>query len=219
MNGVHDMGGMHGMGPLAYEADEPVFHAEWEARAFALTLAMAAWGKWNLDTSRHARERIAPADYLRFSYYEKWIAGLTDLMLRAEMITPAELESGRPNPGSAKAQPPLTADKVPVILATGAPSTRASAAAPRFTPGDAVRARNMHPLGHTRLPRYARGKSGVILRDHGVHVLPDANALARGEQPQHLYSVRFTARELWGDAAAPKDTVTLDLWELYLEPA
>jgi len=219
MNGIHDMGGMHNMGPILRERDEPVFHAPWEGRALALTLAVAALRKWNLDASRHARERVPPAEYLRSTYYEIWTAGLIDLMVRHGLVTQAELDSGRPAPGSARASPPLTAEKVAGSLARGDPATRNVALAPRFKPGDRVRARNIHPTGHTRLPRYARGKLGIILRDHGVHVLPDSNAHFLGENPQHLYSVRFAARELWGEAAAPRDSVHLDLWDHHLEPA
>jgi len=219
MNSVHDMGGMHGMGPIEQERDEPVFHAPWEGRALALTIAMGAWRKWNIDASRHARERIPGADYLRMTYYEKWIAGLVTLMREVGLVTPAELESGHPLPGSAKAIPPLRAEQVPVVLAKGAPVTRDVPAVARFKPGDRVRARNIHPVGHTRLPRYARGRLGTIACDHGVHVFPDSNAHFRGEKPQHLYSVRFAARELWGEAAAPRDAVYVDLWDDHLEPA
>jgi nitrile hydratase subunit beta len=219
MNGVHDMGGMHGMGPLDYETDEPVFHTPWEAHALALTVAMAASGKWNIDAMRHARERIPPAEYLRYTYYEKWIAALADLMVERGLVTPAEIASGRPAAGAKKATPPLTADRVADVFAKGSPASRDVALAPRFKPGDAIRTRNINPAGHTRLPRYARGKEGVVVRDHGVHVLPDTNAHFRGEHPQHLYSIRFAARELWGEDAAPRDLVHLDLWEIYLEPA
>src|SRR3984893_8127242 len=135
MNGVHDMGGMHGMGPIEYERNEPVFHTRWEARAFALTLAMGAWRKWNIDASRHSRELIPPAEYLRMSYYEKWIAGLVELSLRAGLITCEEVESGIPAKGSSKATPPLTADKVAKTLAKGGPASRDVAVAPRFQVG------------------------------------------------------------------------------------
>jgi nitrile hydratase beta subunit len=217
MNSVHDMGGMHGMGPIEYEVNEPVFHSRWEARAFALTLAMGAWRKWNIDASRHSRELIPAADYLRMSYYEKWIAGLVELAIKSGLITRAEIESGRPSGG--KAIPPLTADKVARTLAKGGPASRDVVVAPRFQVGQRVRARNIHPAGHTRLPRYARGKLGAIDRDHGVHVFPDTNAHFLGENPQHVYSVRFAARELWGEQASPRDAVYIDLWDDHLDPA
>ena len=112
MNGVHDMGGMHGLGPIQNEKDEPVFHERWEARTFALTLVMAAWRKWTLDGSRHERELIPAAEYLRMSYYEKWLAALVELLVKSSLVTDAEVESGKPAPSSPKAIPPLTADKV-----------------------------------------------------------------------------------------------------------
>jgi nitrile hydratase beta subunit len=219
MNGVHDMGGMHGMGPIEYERDEPVFHARWEARALALMLAMGAWRKWNIDASRHSRELIPPADYLRMSYYEKWIEGLVELSIKAGLIARAEIETGCPAPDSAKATPPLTAANVASTLSKGGPSSRDVAVAPRFQVGQRVRARNIHPAGHTRLPRYARSKLGAIDRDHGVHVFPDTNAHFLGEKPQHVYSVRFAARELWGEQASPRDAVYIDLWDDHLDPA
>jgi nitrile hydratase beta subunit len=219
MNGVHDMGGMQGFGSIANEPNEPLFHAPWERRALALTVVTAAWRKWNIDAMRHARERIPAAEYLRSSYYEKWIAGLVDMMVQTGLVTQAEIESGHPAPGSVKAVPPLAAKDVPDMLAKGTPTERDVPVAPRFKTGDAVRARNINPTGHTRLPRYARGKQGVVVRDHGVHVFADTNAHFLGEKPQHLYSVRFAARDLWGETAAPRDGVHIDLWDDHLEPA
>ena len=219
MNGVHDMGGMHGMGPVVYEKDEPVFHAPWEARAYALNRAMGAWGKWNIDASRHQIELIPPAEYLRMSYYEKWMTRLAELMVKHGLVTRAELESGKPAPGSSKATPPLTAEMVGQTLGRGVPTGRDVPAAPRFKPGQRVRARNIHPAGHTRLPRYARGKLGTVARDHGVFVFPDTNAHFLGEKPQHVYSVRFAALELWGEKAGRRDAVYVDLWDDHLEPA
>jgi nitrile hydratase subunit beta len=219
MNGVHDMGGMHGMGPLVEKQNEPVFHDEWEGRIFALNRAMGAWRKWNLDASRHSRELIPPAEYLRMSYYERWLAGLVELMVQSGLTTRAEIVCGVPAPESVKAVPMLMADEVASLVANGAPASRNVNVAANFQVGQQVRARNTHPAGHTRLPRYARGKSGTILRDHGVFVFPDTNAHFLGEKPQHVYSVRFRARELWGAQAGEKDSVHLDLWDDYLEPA
>ncbi len=219
MNGVHDMGGMHGMGPIPYEKNEPVFHARWEGRAFALNLAMQAWRKWNIDARRYEKELLPAAEYLRMSYYETWTARLVELLVKSGLVTRAEVESGRPAPGSPKATPPLTADKVPSMLRNGALASRDVPIVPRFQAGQLVRARNMHPTGHTRLPRYTRGKLGTIDLDHGVYVFPDTNAQFLGEKPQHVYSVRFAARELWGEQAAPRDAVYVDLWDDYLEPA
>jgi nitrile hydratase len=217
MNGVHDMGGMHGMGPIEHEKNEPVFHASWEARVFALNRALGAWRKWNLDASRHSRELIPPAEYLRMSYYEKWLEGLVELAVQHGLVTRAELQTGLP--ASPKTTPPLTVDGMLRLVSAGAPATRNVAIEPRFNLGQRVRARNIHPTGHTRLPRYARGKQGVILRDHGVFVFPDSNAHFKGEKPQHLYSVRFAARDLWGTQAAPHDSVCIDMWDDYLDRA
>jgi nitrile hydratase len=209
LNGVHDMGGMHGLGPIAPDPDEPLFHAEWEARVLALTIAMGAWGRWNIDASRHARERIPGPDYLAMTYYEKWLAGLITVMNETGLTPAAD---------TAKSTPPLTADQVPAMLKRKGPTLRELDAPAKFKVGDRVRARNLNPAGHTRLPRYVRGHVGVIERRHGPHVLPDANAHFRGECPEHLYGVRFSGAELWG-AERSHDSVHVDLWESYLEPA
>jgi nitrile hydratase len=217
MNGVHDMGGMHGMGPIQPEPDEPVFHARWEARAFALVRAMGAFGRWNIDASRHQRELIPPAEQLRMSYYERWLTGLTMLLLRHGFISAEELASGKAAPGDATQTPALTAQSVPAFVAQGSPASRKSASPPRFQPGQPVRARNLNPTGHTRLPRYVRGKTGAINRAHGVFVFPDTHAHFLGEKPQHLYSVRFEAEELWGAHSTAPGAVYVDLWEDYLD--
>lgn len=219
MNGIHDLGGMQDMGPVRHEKTEPVFHESWEGRVFALNRAASAWRKWNIDASRFQRELIPPAQYLQMSYYERWLQALIELLLKSGLITPAELETGQPSSGSLKLTPPLSADRVGAWLAHGAPANRDVASQARFQVGQSVRTRNMHPEGHTRLPRYARGRYGTVLRAHGVFVYPDTHALFQGEQPQHLYSVRFNAQELWGAQAKPRDSIHLDLWESYLEPA
>ena len=219
MNGVHDMGGMHGMGPIEYEKNEPVFHHRWEARVFAMNMAVRGGGKTNIDAGRYRIEVIPAAEYLRMSYYEKWTSRLESLLINAGLVTREEIESGKPAPGSHRSTPLLTATKVPGLLRSGALSSRNISVERRFEVGQKVRARNINPTGHTRLPRYARGRSGVIDRHHGVYVFPDTNAMLQGENPQHLYSVRFTARELWGDKASPRDSVYLDMWDDYLEPA
>jgi nitrile hydratase subunit beta len=219
MNGVHDMGGMQCMGPVAYEKNEPVFHARWEGRVQALYIAMGAWRKWNIDASRHERNLIPPIEYLRNSYYENSLAQLLGLLIKRGVVTPEEIESGVPAPGSAKATPALTADAALPRLAMGTVTSRDLHVDPRLKVGQRVRARNINPVGHTRLPRYARGKLGTIERDHGVFVFPDTNAQFLGEKPQHVYSVCFVARELWGEQAVPQDSVYVDLWDDYLEPA
>jgi len=219
MNGIHDMGGMHGMGPVCRETGEPVFHEAWEGRVFALSFAVRAWRKWNIDAGRYEIELIPPADYLRMSYYERWLARLVQLMIKRGLVTREEVEAGRSAAGSPKAEPPLTAERVPTMVRSGALASRDVPVSARFEVNQRVRARTMHPAGHTRLPRYVRGKIGTVERDHGIYVFPDTNALFLGENPQHVYSVRFAARELWGNQASPRDAVYLDLWDDYLEPA
>jgi nitrile hydratase subunit beta len=218
MNGIHDMGGMQDMGPIHYEKNEPVFHMPWEGRSFALNLATATWNKWNIDARRHQIELIPPADYLRMSYYERWTERLVELLVKSGLVTREEIESGKAARGSPKATPQLTADRV-TVFGSGGLASRNVPVTPRFKVGERVRARNINPMGHTRLPRYARGKLGTIYLDHGVYVFPDTNAHFLGEEPQHVYSVRFAARELWGEQAPQRDTVYADMWDDYLEPA
>ena len=219
MNGIHDMGGMHGMGPVVAETHEPVFHARWEGRLFALRRAAGAWRRWNIDAMRHAVERVPPVPHLAASYYARQYLGFVTILVERGLVTGSEIESGRAAPGEPRLVPPLRADHVPAMVASGAPTRRAVDAAPAFAIGQTVCARELHPQGHTRLPRYARGRAGTVVRDHGVFVLPDTNAHFLGEQPQHLYQVRFAARELWGETASPSDAIYLDLWEGYLEPS
>jgi len=219
VNGVHDMGGMQDMGPVSRETDEPVFHAEWEGRVFALNRAAAAGGKWNLDASRYQIEVIPPAEYLRMSYYERWHQRLVELLIKSGMVTRAEIESGKPAPGSARETPVMNIGDYSSVFAPANPARPQAEVAPRFSVGQHVRARNINPLHHTRLPRYARGKQGTVDRDHGIYIFPDTNAHFGGENPQHVYSVRFGARELWGDQASARDSVYLDMWDDYLDLA
>ena len=219
MNGVHDMGGQQDMGPVVYEKDEPVFHASWEARIYALNRAMRTLRKWSLDTDRHALELMSPLDYLRMSYYERWVYRLEAQVVQYGLVSREEIESGQPAPGSTKASPPLTLATSDRWLDRGIASSADPEVRPLFEVSQRVRARNINPTGHTRLPRYARGKTGVIVRDHGVYLFPDSNAHFEGEKRQHVYSVRFAARELWGASASPRDSVHLDLWDDYLERA
>jgi nitrile hydratase beta subunit len=219
MNGVHDMGGQQDMGPVVFEKDEPVFHASWEARIYALNRAMRALRKWSLDTDRHALELMSAVDYLRMSYYERWLYRLEAQVVQYGLVSREEFESGQPAPGSTKASPPLTLATSDRWLDRGIASSDDPRVRPSFKVSQRVRARNINPTGHTRLPRYARGKTGVIARDHGVYLFPDSNAHFQGEKRQHVYSVRFAARELWGASASPRDSVHLDLWDDYLERA
>ena len=218
MNGIHDMGGMQGMGRIQQEENEPAFHAIWEGRVHAIERAMRAWDKWNIDASRYGIEMLPPVDYLRMSYYEKWLARTTELLVARGLASREEIESGKAAAGSKKETPALSAAAARAIATDRGNFLRPEADAKAgFEVGRQVRARNMNPTGHTRLPRYARGKRGEIARCYGIFVFPDTNAHFLGEQPQHLYSVRFAARELWGDDASPRDSVYVDLWDSYLE--
>jgi nitrile hydratase subunit beta len=215
VNGVHDMGGMHGLGAIAPEADEPVFHHDWERRVHALVIASPTRG--NIDAGRHQRELIPGPEYLRMTYYEKWFTALTEMLLQGGAVRPEELASGAPDPAALKATPRLAPEAVGPALSRSGSYLREITGAPAFKAGDKVRARNLSPTGHTRLPRYVRGRQGVIERCHGAHVFPDSHAHGAGEDSRPLYTVRFTARELWGPDAAERDSVSLDLWEPYLE--
>ena len=213
MNGIHDMGGMHGFGPVSPEADEPVFHHSWEGRVLAMTFSMSPWARGrDWPSFRFVLESLPPADYLRMSYYERWHAMNVSRLLGSDLLTEAEIASGRADPDRAKPQlmdqpsdAPNEASEIEVE--------------PGFRVGDPVRARNVNPRGHTRLPRYVRGKVGTVIRDHGLFDLQDTDEAGQrlGGPPEHVYSVRFAARELWGDGASGREWVSVDLWEQYLE--
>ena len=221
MNGPHDLGGQDGLGPIRPESEhyEPVFHVSWERRVFALTLAAGASGQWNLDQSRHARERQHPISYLSHSYYENWLAGLETLLLENNMVTPNELASGiTGSPPDPNRSPPLQATDVASALHRGKSVQMPIDRPARFHVGENVRVINNHPRGHTRAPRYTRGRTGLIRAHHGAHVFPDQHAI--GEKVgEPLYSVEFTSRELWGTGGNPLDTILVDLFEPYLEHA
>ena len=223
MTGVHDMGGQQCYGPVVAPADEPLFHADWERRALALTLAMGASGQWNIDLSRKARESRPPAQYLGSSYYEIWIRALEVLLLERGLVTEAELRCGMAQAPGKPLLLVLRAPEVAAALAQGSPTERPAKGAARFRTGDHVLARNLPPGGHTRLPRYVRGHVGTIGLVHGTHLFADTHA-ARPEPPfdttaHWLYSVVFDACELWGPQAAPGTRISIDAWEPYLEPA
>lgn len=218
------MGGRFGDGPVTPEPQGIPQLGDWQARALALTLACGALGKWNIDISRHARERLSPKDYVRFSYFEKWIAALADLLVETGVLSEADLKGEGAEVQHKLAQQALKAEEVAGVLASGGPADRDSEIKPRFKPGQAVRAR--HPGdsqlvegGHTRLPAYVTGALGYVERLHGSFVLPDSNAHGLGEAPEPLYAVRFAARALWSHPEHPLDQVVLDLWQSYLEPA
>jgi nitrile hydratase len=217
MNGAQDMGGQMGFGPVVPEPDEPPFHAEWEKRALAVTLACGAMGHWSIDASRHARETLPPLDYLSSSYYEIWIKALEKLLGSEGFVSGDELRAGRALTPPRTPNRVLHADEVAAALARGSPSERPATAPARFAVGDRVRTANDHPAGHTRVPRYARGRLGRIEQVHGVHVFPGSSAHGLGEQPQWLYTVAFDGGELWGRAADPRLTVSIDAWESALQ--
>ena len=218
MNSIHDMGGMHGLGPIVYERSEPVFHARWEARVAALFSAMGAWGRWTADALRFRIESMPADEYLRASYYERWLAALTEISIESGLISTTELETGKPDQRIAKQTPALTLDQARTSLTRNREWSRPEPAPARFRRGDTVRARNIHPKAHTRLPRYVRGHSGRVECLHGCHVFPDSVVLGKGEDPQWLYTVCFEGRELWGDTAEPGLVVSIDAFEPYLEP-
>lgn len=218
MNGPHDLGGLHGFGPVAPEVNEPYFHAEWEKRALGVTLSCGAFGAWTIDESRHARENIPPATYLAASYYEIWIRALETLLQRHGFVSGAELAQGRMLEKGTPPKRVLTAEMVPAVLARGGPCDRPLDTAPRFAAGAHVRTRNFNPATHTRLPRYARGKIGVVETVQGAFVFPDDSAHGKGENPQWIYTVVFDGAEIWGEGAATGLTVSIDAWESYLEP-
>jgi nitrile hydratase len=219
MNGPQDMGGLQGFGPVVPEADEPVFHGRWEERALAMTLACGMLGQWNIDMSRSARETMPPADYLRSTYYQIWLHGLSKLLVAKGLVTADELAAGEaraPRRADVRAAP--NAQDACAIVARGVSAERPLATAPRFSVGQRVRAKKMNPQGHTRLPRYVRGCLGTIELLHGGHVFPDTHAQGLPDA-QHLYTVVFAGREIWGPEADPTLSVSVDAWESYLEAA
>lgn len=213
MNGIHDLGGMHGFGPVAVERDEPVFHGRWEGRVLGMVYQMVGFGRLNIDAFRHGIERTPPVDYLRLGYYGRWLASLERILVERGVLAPREVDARCA--GTTVAPPP--SPTLPDTMA--GPFERTLERAPRFQVGDRVRVRVASPAGHTRLPRYVAGRRGIVTRRHAAYVYPDTNAHDRGEDPQHLYNVRFDATELWGDAGEAGAHLHLDLFEPYLESA
>lgn len=218
MNGAQDMGGVMGFGPVHPEPDEPVFHAEWEKRVLGMTLALSVPGGWSIDQMRHARENQPPGEYLSKTYYEIWFSGLTRVLQERGFIAHDELEAGKALHTAKPVARILKPEDAAALLSKGSNYERPVPAPAQFKPGDTVRARNMHPTGHTRLPRYVRGHTGTVTHVRGAHVFPDASAAGHHGVGQWLYTVRFAGRELWGEAADPTVTVSVDAWESYLEP-
>ena len=218
MNGLHDMGGMHGFGRVEPEPNEPVFHAEWEGHTLAITRAMGYTGVWTIDQTRAGIEELPPDIYLSSSYYKKWALRLENLVVALGLAGADELKAGHASrPGKALKRK-LTVADVPDSLTRGSFARPAPSPA-RFKPGDRVRTKNIHPATHTRLPRYTRGRVGVVEALRGCHVFPDTVAIGKGEDPQWLYTVLFDGGELWGDSAEPSLKVSIEAFEPYLEPA
>jgi len=218
MDGIHDMGGMHGFGKVEPEPDEPVFHSQWEGRTLALNRAMGYTGIWTIDQTRAGIEALPPAVYLSSSYYRKWELRLENMIVALGLAGADELQAGHALRPGKTLKRKLEAANVPNTLTRGSFARPAPAPA-RFKPGDRVRTKNIHPATHTRLPRYARGKLGVVEALRGCHVYPDAVAIGQGEDPQWLYTVLFDGRELWGEASDPTLKVSIEAFEPYLEPA
>ena len=215
---VHDMGGMDGFGKVEPEANEPVFHAPWEGRVLAMQRAMGYAGAWNIDMSRSSQEQLPPATYLTVSYYKRWALGMEHNLLTRGLADAEELRSGHARGAGKNLRRKLTTDEVAKSLTRGSFGRQPPAPA-RFAPGDRVRAKNIHPPTHTRLPRYVRGHVGTVDRVHGAHVFPYSAALDKGENPQWLYTVVFDGAELWGPDADPTSKVSVDAFEPYLEKA
>jgi nitrile hydratase subunit beta len=218
MDGIHDMGGMHGFGKVEPEPNEPVFHAAWEAHCLALNRAMGYTGIWTIDQTRAGIEELPPDIYLTSSYYKKWALRLENLVIARDLVGADEIKAGHALRPGKLLKRKLAAADVPNTLTRGSYS-RPAEAPPRFVPGDRVRTKNIHPATHTRLPRYARDKTGVIEAIRGCHVFPDTAAVGQGENPQWLYTVLFEGCELWGDGAEPSLKVSIEAFEPYLEPA
>lgn len=220
MDGIHDMGGMQGFGEVPVEEDY-IFRSDWQRRAFALVEALAWAAPYNTDQHRHAVERVPPLDYLRQDYFENWIAATETLLKEAGLVDQAELDSGAKRFDiDREAHKAVGPDEIVAGTRAGAELAFPGDSQPaRFTQGQSVRVTDRPSARHTRVPRYVRGKIGRVVRDEGVFQFADAMAAAEGPAPQHCYSVVFSAQDLWGEAAEAEDTVCVDLWESYLEPA
>jgi len=216
MNGVHDLGGMDGFGAVVREPDEPVFHSEWERRMFALALSAMAARCFNVDEFRRTIERIPPVQYLTASYYERWLYAVEALLAEKGIISRDDLEGAMR--GQVERGMQLATARVESAARMHLRTPDHRARKPRFRIGEHVFTKNINPPGHTRMPRYTRGKRGIIRYDWGVFVFPDSRAHGLGRNPQHCYGVEFKGRELWGQDHPVRERIYLDLWEDYLEP-
>ena len=218
-NSIHDMGGMHGFGAVTQAPNEPIFHEEWEARICGMLLASLGLFGVSLDNVRSRMELIPPGAYLKTPYYAKWVMALENLVTEKGIATQSELEALARGEEIAleKDMQPIPTDGLLAFISTGATAARQIESKPLFALGDTVRARNLNSMGHTRLPRYVRGKLGTIIADCGGQIYPEVSARLEGDGPERLYSIKFSARELWVLGANINDTVCVDLWEPYLE--
>jgi len=217
MDGVHDMGGMDNFGPIIREENEPAFHHEWERKVFTHMIALMGSGYFSVDEVRRYTEQIPPIQYLASSYYEKWLESLISILVDKNVITAEEMESGKSLRTDGTALPPLPKEGAEFVTSNPVPAFQELDQAPKFVVGDKITTKVMHPETFTRLPRYARGKQGTIEKTYGAFLFPDSNAYGIEEAPQYNYSVRFSARELWGEDAPPKDALYIDLFESYME--
>lgn len=218
MNGIHDMGGMDNFGPVVAEENEPVFHDDWERTIFALTLAVFPAGYCKVDEMRRTTENIPPATYLQARYYEKWLYALEMIALEKDILTSEELEKGESiRKEGGNLLPPVPPEMIEFAMTNPLPVNLDMDIPAKFKAGDQIIAKNMHPLHHTRIPRYIRGRRGVVVEDHGIFLLADTNAHDGPDKPQHVYTVRFMARELWGEDAAAKDSLCIDLHDDYMD--
>ncbi len=216
-NSIHDMGGMHGFGPVEAEANEPVFHAPWEGRVLALQRAMGFTRLWTIDGGRASIENLAPLTYLSSSYYKRWFLGLERRLVAHGLVGEDEIAAGRALRPGIRLNRKMTAGDAKAARSSG--FARPAPAPARFKEGELVRTANIHPATHTRLPRYARGKVGTIEAVRGCHVFPDSAAIGAGDNPQWLYTVVFSARELWGEEADPAVSLSIEAFEPYLVAA
>ena len=216
-NSIHDMGGMHGFGPVEPEPNEPVFHADWERRVYALQRAMGATRLWTIDGGRASLENLPPLAYLAASYYKRWFLGLGRRVVAHGLVGEDEIAAGHALRPGIRLNRKLTADDAKTM--SFAHFDRPAPSPARFSAGDRVRTKNIHSATHTRLPRYARGKHGTVEAVRGCHVFPDTAAIGAGENPQWLYTVVFSGRELWGEEADPSIKLSIEAFEPYLVPA
>ena len=218
MNGPHDLGGLDGFGPISIEHSEPLFHEEWEERAFGVTMAISFCGLWNFDSDRYWKECIPPALYLSLSYYQIWIVALEKILVDVGLVTEEELETGKAIEEPREIPNIVRSEDIDIVLATDITDVeRETDSKAKFRVGDKVRSKNLQPFTHTRLPAYARDKIGTIVAIHGFHVLPDSNAHLKGENPEWNYAVEFSSVELFGTRGHEADSVSMNCWESYLE--